>query len=299
MDLNQLQAFDQIIQQGSFSKAARRLNISQPSISLRLQALEQEVGGALFIRGGSRLHMTDLGKSFAPYARQALNAMNGGIEMAQRTIQGKHGQVMIGTHPSLTAGFFATTLARLHQTQPQLDIAVHTGHNQQVLEMLHDGFIHIGLITGPYFSPSLTNLLQIQEPLIIVAHIKHPLAQQAHPLTLADLEATDTDFLQIDWSLEVRYWQTHTLQKKGPLIEVPPHTALDLMLQNRGVALMTRSLALSGLQSQQLVELEVQDMPALHRESILLCLNRSEELPLGANAWIRLFREETWDYRQP
>ena len=296
MDLNQLQAFDQIIQQGSFSKAARRLGISQPSISLRLQALEQEVGGALFIRGGSRLHMTDLGKSFAPYARQALNAMNGGIEMAQRTIQGKHGQVMIGTLPALTTGFFASTIARLHQAQPQLDIAVHTGHNQQILEMLHDGFIHIGLITGPYFAPSLTTLLQIQEPLIIVAHAKHPLAQQSHPLTLADLEATDINFIHIDWSLEVRYWQTNTLSKKGPVIEVPPYTALDLILQNRGAALLTRSLALSGLQSQQLVELHIQDMLPLHRESILLCLNRSEELPMGVNTWIRIFREEARNY---
>ena len=60
MDLHQLQAFDQIVVHGSFSKAARHLGVSQPTISLRIRALEQEVAGALFLRHGRQLRLTEL-----------------------------------------------------------------------------------------------------------------------------------------------------------------------------------------------------------------------------------------------
>ena len=63
VDLHQLQAFDQIVLHGSFSKAARHLEVSQPTISLRIRALEQMVGGALFLRQGSQLRLTELGHS--------------------------------------------------------------------------------------------------------------------------------------------------------------------------------------------------------------------------------------------
>src|SRR5260370_28021785 len=108
MDTNQLQAFDMVVRQGSFSKAARALDISQPAISLRIQALEQIVGGPLFVRGGSRLELTELGASFLPYARQALAVLASGIETAQQTRLGARGRVSLATLPALTTGFFAS-----------------------------------------------------------------------------------------------------------------------------------------------------------------------------------------------
>lgn len=291
MDLNQLQAFEQIILQGNFSKAARKLDISQPSISLRIKALEQELGGALFARGGSRLQLTELGKSFSPYARQALHAMTSALEVAQHTILGKKGQIMIGTLPSLTTGFFASALARLHHMQPHLNITAHTGHNQQILEMLHDGFVQLGFLTGPFFSPEMTTILRIKEPLVAIAHVKHPLAQQKQ-VTVQALETMGNPLFRVDWSLEVRYWQSHKLSEQGTVIEVPPHTAYDLICRGIGVALLTRSFVQHGLHTGQLVELEIQGMPSLHRESVLIRHNRDKELPEMANELIRILQEE-------
>lgn len=71
-DIEQLQAFDRIVRDGSFSRAALALNITQPTISARIQGLEQAVGGPLFLRGGRAILLTELGESFLPYARRAL-----------------------------------------------------------------------------------------------------------------------------------------------------------------------------------------------------------------------------------
>lgn len=61
MDTDQLLAFERIVREGSFSRAARALNIAQPSISARIQALEQEVGGPLFLRSGRKITLSSLG----------------------------------------------------------------------------------------------------------------------------------------------------------------------------------------------------------------------------------------------
>src|SRR5882724_7765304 len=106
MDLQQLQAFDQIVSLGSFSRAARRLGISQPAISLRMQALEHDVGGPLVLRGGRGVSLTELGRSFLPYAQAAVRAMTTGVDVARETVQGKRGRLLIGTLPSLATAFF-------------------------------------------------------------------------------------------------------------------------------------------------------------------------------------------------
>ena len=298
MDLNQLQAFDQIVLQGNFSKAARALAISQPTISLRIQALEQAVGGALFIRGGSRLQLTELGRSFLPYARQAVSALTTGVDIAQRTMQGKRGRVAIGTLPSLATGFFASALVRLHVTHPQLDITIHTGHNQQIVEMLYDGLVSLGFMTRPFFLPEMLPLLHIQEPLLVVTHAIHPFAQKKQ-ITIAELVHQAHPFFSIDWNIEVMHWQSHMNTSERAMIEVPPQTAYDLLLHGIGAALLTRPQVIDDLKTGTLVEISVTDLPSFVRESVLVRFKRDEPLSSAANEFLTVFREEARLYCRP
>ncbi len=80
MDVSQLAAFDRVVREGSFSRAAWALNIAQPTISARIQALEREVGGPLFERNNRRVSLTEKGVSFLPYARQALADITDGMQ---------------------------------------------------------------------------------------------------------------------------------------------------------------------------------------------------------------------------
>lgn len=295
MDLHQLQAFDQIVSQGSFSKAARQLDVSQPTISLRIRALEQEVGGALFLRQGSQLRLTELGQSFLPYAQTALRAMTTGAEVAQRTLRGEKGQLRIATSPTLATGFFATALARFHQSYPQIDVAIHTGHNRQILEMLYEHYVHLGFVTGPFFHPEISSLLRLEEPLVMMTHKTHPLTQKDH-LTIAEVIRQGHPFFLIDWSWEVRHWQAQWLSSVSSIIEVPPQTASALLSSGIGVGLLTHALALPGVKKGDLVELTVQDMPRLQRESVLVYRTADSPLPTVVNEWLRFLQEEARQY---
>lgn len=296
MDLHQLQAFDHIVMHNSFSKAARKLGVSQPTISLRIRALEQEVGGALFVRKGSRLFLTELGESFLPYAQTALRAMTTGVDVARRTREGERGQLRIATLPSLATGFFATALARFHHQYPQIDVAIHTGHTREISEMLHEHYVHLGFVVAPFFHPEFSPLLHLKEPLTLVAHPGHPLAQVEH-IMLSDLINQSQPFFLIDWNVEVKQWQSHLLgSSPSSTIEVPPQTAYDLLLSGKGVALLTRTMVEQEVKTGRLVELCVQQLPRFHRESLLLHRTAISSLPTAVNTWLRLFREEARHY---
>src|SRR5690349_1538465 len=107
IDTGQLQAFERIVRERSFSRAARTLDIAQPTISERIRALERAVGGPLFVRGvrgapqgGSRggrgAELTDLGAEFLPYASRALEVLASGVEAALQAQAGERGHVSIG-----------------------------------------------------------------------------------------------------------------------------------------------------------------------------------------------------------
>ena len=292
MDLNQLQAFDQIVFYGSFSKAARKLNVSQPTISLRIRALEQEVGGALFLRKGSHLQLTELGQSFLPYAQTALRTLTTGLDAAKQTLQGEKGQLRIATLPSLATGFFATTIARFHHYYPNINLAIHTGHTREIVEMLYEQYVHLGFVVGPFFHPEISSLLHLKEPLLMVTHPAHPLVQ-TKPLTLADIVKQSKPFFLIDWSVEARHWQASVFASQSSTIEVPPQTAYELVSRGQGVALLTETMVKQDLQTGTLVELaKVEDIPCLHRESLLVHRTSATSLPVAAREWLHLFQED-------
>lgn len=293
MEINQLQAFDMVTRQGSFSKAARALDISQPTISLRIRALEEAVGGVLFVRGGTRLELTELGTSFLPYARQALSALATGTEIVRQTKQGARGRVSLATLPAMTTGFVSSTIARFNASYTQVDLNIHTNHSDQILEMLYDDLVKLGLLNWPLFSPiSLTPLLHFREPLVVVAHPAHQLAQR-ESLTSLDVVHEGNPYWQVDWETETRSWHTHLIGAEQALTALPIHTAHDLVVRGIGVALLARPLVTDDLTAGRLVELPVQDLPAFARESALVCLSRERQhLSNATRNFIDVLREE-------
>ncbi|HNP72270.1 MAG TPA: LysR family transcriptional regulator, partial [Kouleothrix sp.] len=88
MDTEQLVMFERIAREGSFSRAAWALGVAQPTVSARVQALERAVGGQLFVRGSRGVALTDLGASFLPFARRALEVLDAGVAAAREAHAG-------------------------------------------------------------------------------------------------------------------------------------------------------------------------------------------------------------------
>ncbi len=271
MDIDQLLAFERIARERSFSRAARQLDITQPTISARIQNLEQELGGSLFVRGGRKLALTERGENFLTYVQRALEVLNEGVEAAHLSDAGRRGRITIGTLPSLAGGFLAEALVEHHDRHPLVDFYVRSGQSDEVIEMLYDDRARLGLISWPTYNNDLAVLLHFREPLVLVTSTSNALATQGK-VCLEQVKRVRGHLLHINWGPSADPFMAQVGEKAGPMTELPIETARYILLCGLGAAFVTRATVAEELQSGKLVEVEVEDVAPGYRESALVCL---------------------------
>jgi DNA-binding transcriptional LysR family regulator len=292
MHIDQLQAFDRIVREGSFSRAAWTLGIAQPTISARIQALEQAVGGVLFTRTNQGVQLTPLGTSFLPYAQRALAMLTEGLTAAQLAQQGQHGRLAVGILGSLTDCLLAPVLAQLHQTHPLIEWYVRAGSHRQVVEHLCDGVVEVALIAWPTVHPpgaEFVPLLHIREPVVCVAPRDHPLATR-ETVSADDVAIWGAPFLLIRWWQVTPNWITRIAARAQLVANVPPETGVALAQDGLGIGFFTRTSIAAALNAGHVVEIPVTQTPPLSRDTALVRLDRNLALSPTAEAFVQVLR---------
>jgi DNA-binding transcriptional LysR family regulator len=287
MNEDQLIAFERIVREGSFSRAAWTLGIAQPTISARVQALEEAVGGPLFLRGRRQVTLTERGIAFLPYVRKALATLGEGVEAARLAQRGERGRVTLGMLGSLTGGFLAPALASFHQRYPEVACYIEDGNHQQIIEWLIDGVVEVGLIAWPRtdaFAVELIPLLHFSEAVVLLAAPHHPLAQQHkrhQPVTQEDVVALSAPFLLMRW------WQitpdplAQLAARARTVYDLPMATGAQLVGAGMGAGFFTRAYMGAAAIGTTVVEIPIADLPPLYRTSALVCLATQAD-PLAA-----------------
>ena len=292
VNLEQLVAFDRIVRDGSFSRAAWSLQLAQPTISARIKTLEQTVGGALFYRNNRSVILTERGVSFLPYARQALEALQKGLDAAQLAEQGHQGELTVGVLRSVGGGFVSPAIQHYLRGYPDTGCKIVEGTHWQIVEWLHDAQIELGLVTWPPIGPQLTELtplLQFDEPMVLLAHESHPLAKLKKVMR-ADVEQLSNPFLMLS------FWQvtpeivTQIEKRASFAIEVPTDTGRHLITNRFGAGFFNRSQITPELISKEVVTVEIADMPPLVRKLALVRLTRKSTLSASATHFVESIR---------
>lgn len=292
MDLDQLIAFERIVREGSFSRAAWELHIAQPTISARIQALEQAVGGALLTRSSRRVTLTALGSSFLPYARRAIEVLSEGVAAAQQAQGGLRGRLTVSVLGSLAGCFLGPPLAQFQRERPLVECYVRAGSHQRMVEVLCDGLVELGLIAWPCVDPlaiELTPLLRLREPVVLIVAPGHPLAGRAG--------VTQTEVAQAAAPLLLVRWWQHThggiaalAARAASVANVPPETARQLVVAGVGLGFFTRTQVADLLAAGQVAEVPVIDMAPIVRESALVRLARQSALSAVASEFVDIVR---------
>jgi len=223
MDTDQLLAFDRVAREGSFSRAAWALGIGQPAVSARIQALEREVGGLLFARGGRGVALTDLGASFLPFARRAIEVLDTGVDVARQSQAGHHGRVSIGVLESLSGPFLGPLIGQFHRDYPLVEVLVRAGRHEQIVELLRDGVVSLALIVWPCPEVIITELdplLALRESVALSVAPTHQLAQGG-PASLERVAAEARPFLIMRWWLSPPAPVAQLSQLVRPALNVP------------------------------------------------------------------------------
>jgi DNA-binding transcriptional LysR family regulator len=284
MDTGQLLAFERIVRERSFSRAARALDIAQPTISERIRALERSLGGALFARGARGAELTDLGASFLPYARRALEVLESGVEVARQSQAGERGRATIGVLESLSGAFLGPVLAAFHAAHPHVEVLVRAGRQRQVMEMLYDGVVSMAIVAWPCpesLSGELSVLMPLRERAVLVAAPSHPLTRMTEVCADA-VAAMARPFLVMQWWLELPSELSHLAERARPGVDVPMNTGRYMVLHGSGAGFFPWLQVAQPIVAGRLRELPVVDQAPLVRDSALV--RRVGAPPLGRAA---------------
>jgi DNA-binding transcriptional LysR family regulator len=149
LSLDRLRTFTYVIELGSFSAAATRLDLSQPAISLQVRELEKQAGVRLIERVGRRAAPTAAGEELLGYARRIDAMVSGALDAMQRHAKGTVGRIRLGTGDTACIYFLPPVLRALRQQFPSLDIVVSTGNSSDILKSVEENIIDVGLVTLP------------------------------------------------------------------------------------------------------------------------------------------------------
>jgi DNA-binding transcriptional LysR family regulator len=186
--LQQLRGFCYAVQTHSISKAAERMSLSQPSVSLQIQALEKELGTVLFERRGPRIKPTPEGDMLYEIA---LPLVEGFDELpdtfhAQRSSLDT-GQVNIAAGESTILYLLPDIVRRFSETYPGISVRFHNGPGMQGLQQLREDEVDFAVGSFRGDPPDDITYQPIYEfDQVLITPIRHPLAEQ-QDITLADI----------------------------------------------------------------------------------------------------------------
>ena len=244
MEIGQLQAFLAVVREGSFTNAANRLNLTQPSLSARIQQLEQSLNGELFMREKRPVQLTPIGEIFIDYAERALGILEAGQEAVRTASLGEAGRVSVACPFSLATYLMPEVVRRFGQTHDQAELSLVNGPSDFAVNQLLDGIVNLALAAAfPRYLAQAQTLLRLHDEMVVAVAPSNPLAQQT-AVSIAQLWQFQP--LIIHWGAAFDAYIKSLRQMsgaKGSILSVPLAAALPMAQQTNSVTFLPYRLA--------------------------------------------------------
>jgi DNA-binding transcriptional LysR family regulator len=246
MELRQLEHFVAVAEDGSFTKAARRLNYVQSALSVSVQGLERELGVRLFDRTTHRVTLTGAGEAIVPTARRTLAAVEETLDVAAAFKGVLRGRLRVGIMQAFTYIDVADVLGQFHRLHPGVEIGVHpaAGGTAALLTELRQGTLDaafVALIDPP---TGMTTIPLGSENLVLVGPPdKMPSGQRAVRLDALS-DASFIDF-PAGWGVRIvvdRAFGAVGVERRVTMEIADVATCLQLVGAGLGVALFPPSM---------------------------------------------------------
>ena len=178
MDLRQLEIVRAVADKGSFTAAARLLNVSQSAVSRSVLLLEEELGEPLFLRLGRKVRLTAAGSALLDLGRRVLaDVRDTKASIVDQSQQALAGTLHLGGGMTVCLHVFPALLKEFRKRHPKVEIKLTTGATPQLLERLRTGALDVGLLTLPVDGTDLVQVPVMREELLLVMPPAHRLAK--------------------------------------------------------------------------------------------------------------------------
>lgn len=210
MNLKHLESFVRVAELGSFSKAARVLDIAQPALSRQVRALETDLRETLLLRNGRGATLTDAGRRLFEHGVQILQRVSQAREDLGAQRDAAVGHVTIGLPPSIGRRLTLPLIEGFREHLPRARLTIVEGLSANIAEWIASGRADLGLLYNPDAQPALEITPLLREPLCLVEaasrgrRAKAPLPLRelaAHPLILPERHQSIRRLLQTQANL--------------------------------------------------------------------------------------------------
>ena len=280
---SELKAFYMVARLGSITLAAKKLGLSQPTVTTQIRKLESQYSVELFFRGGRRLTLSDDGARLLPMVKTLLQ-QEADIEFFLRNSGQGQGSLRIAA----TAPYYILDLVKIFRERlPQVEVSVEIGNSQQVLELLEDYRVDLAASSQLLEDARLVRRVLGTDPLVVAVHRNHPLAsRESLPLSalaghclLVREQGSSTRKLTEQMLVEAGI-------KVGSMLEIGSRESIrEAVLRNIGISIIARH---EVPHNPELRVLSLENAPVMHE--YLYCLKERRQARLPA-AFLGLAQE--------
>jgi len=289
--LAQVEGFLEVARRGNVSRAAEAMFVTQPTLTARLHALEREIGEPLFVRTKRGMRLTDAGRAFLPYAERATRALRDGKQALTEARTAPAGRLVLGASPAVSTYVLPALLQRFSKIHPRVDVAVRTGHSEDVLQMLLREEVQLAVVRA-LRHPDIESVPLYEEEVVLVVPPDHPFSSR-ESVGISDVGGERLILFDRTSSY---YEVTHAFFLSAgvtprEVMELDNIEAAKKMVERRlGVALLPRTAVARELADGMLHLVRLAEGPPLRRQ-IVAIRRRDLGAPSGAvAAFIELLR---------
>lgn len=186
MELKLLRSFVVLSEELHFGRAAERLCIVQPALSMQIKTLESELGVSLFDRDRHKVELSMAGRIFLPEARATLAQAQRAVQRVQSADSGEIGQIRLGFVSSLLPNYLPRLIRTLHARYPLIELDMKDMPSPDQLLALRENRIDFGFVRLPIEDRWVETAQVLDEPFIVAMPQYHPL-ENLHAITPRDL----------------------------------------------------------------------------------------------------------------
>lgn len=251
MELRHLRYFLALAAELHFGRAARRLSISQPPLTVAIQQLEAQVGAPLFLRNSRGVQLTAAGLALVPAARAALEQAEQALHAARDAASGQAGRLSVGFAGTMLYRGLPQMLRRFQAEHPRLQFSLRElSSSEQLVELQHArldaGFAHVA-----HAPAGLAQLLVSSQPFVACVPASHALARRralplgalaGEPLALVSRTVSPDYHARIIGACQAAGFNPQPLHELQHWLSV-----VSLVAQGLAVALVPAALQQAGL----------------------------------------------------
>ena len=292
--LRQLRTFKTVADLTSFSLAARRLEMSQPSVSYQVKELEETLGLPLIDRLGKRVQLTEAGTILYGYARRMLDVLDEATLAIEEMRGIKRGTLRVGASTTVGIYLLPAALGAFKKLHPGLVISLEIGTRARVQEQVLRNELDLAVVGPALKDAELAIVPFLSDELVVIAPAGHRLAGK-RGLTLKDLAGEP--FVMREAASGSRLSLEKAARKAGAKLTVAMELGSNGAIKHAvesglGLAVISRYACALEFSTKRLVELDVRGFP-IRRDWHIVHLRR-RKLPTSVQAFIEFLKDTSW-----